>query len=327
VIDTLRGSWDRYLFTPRTQRAAGLCRIATGLVTLYGLLLYLPFVQDYFTDAGFLTAQEHRSAVVRPNPSLFVLTGASPAVVWTAWAAAITLCVLLTLGYRTRLAAIALYVLLITIHDRNVFMTNSGELVTRSLVFWFALMPYGGGGAYSVDTWLRRRADPTAPPLTAWPWAQRMIQIQIVMIYALTVSGKLQAPRWHDGSAMHEILGGVEFFPSGVELLLNWPDLTYALTWLALVSEVIIGPMLLFKRTRLLAFLLGIGLHGWIMIFMRIPVFGLIMLAAYPAFLEEPEVDRLEKRLRGLWRWGRKSGSPRSMTPLMVETSYTPPPD
>jgi hypothetical protein len=42
-------------------------------------------------------------------------------------------------------------------------------------------------------------------------------------------------------------------------------------------------------------------MHGWIMVFMRIPVFGVIMWASYLAFLEEDQADRLVGWLR---RWG-----------------------
>jgi hypothetical protein len=300
VKDRLVAAWDGFFFTPQSMVAMGLCRVATGLVTLYCLLLMLPFVDLFFTDAGWITAWEHLGSVFRPDPTLFLLIGSSPAVVWAVWVAAIGLAVSLTAGYRTKPTAILLYILLLSIHERDTFLINGGDLVIRTMVFWLALMPYGGGAVLSVDAWLRERAEPDAAPLEAWPWVQRMVQIQIVVLYLITFSWKMKFPRWHDGSAIHEAMGAVEFIPPGMELMLNYPTVTAGLTAVVGLSQALLPLCLIFRRTRGIAFLLGLCLHGWIMVFMRIPVFGLIMWASYLAFLDEDQARRVVGWLRRL---------------------------
>lgn len=296
-MTALTEAWDRFFFTPQRMTAMALCRIATGAVTLYCLLLMLPFVTTFFTDAGWITAREHLGAVFRPDPTLFLFVS-SPAVVWTAWIASIVLSITLMVGYRSKASAIILYILLLSIHERDTFLINGGDLVIRTMVFWLAWMPWGGGAALSVDAWLRERDEPDAQPREAWPWVQRMVQIQIVVLYLITFSWKLKFDRWHDGSAIHEAMGAVEFIPPGMELLLNYPWLTSGLTWIVVVTQAAIPLALIWRRTRPLAILLGFLMHGWIMVFMRIPVFGLIMWASYLAFLDEDQAERIVGWLR-----------------------------
>ena len=298
MMEGLSAAWDRFFFTPQRMVALALCRIATGVVTLYCLLLMLPLVEMFFTDDGWITASQHLATVFRPDPTFFLITGSPPALVWAVWVGAILLSVSLTVGYRTKATAIILYIVLLSIHERDTFLINGGDLVIRTLVFWLALAPWGGGAALSVDAWLRERAEPGAAPLEAWGWVQRMIQIQIVMLYLITFSWKLKFDRWHNGSAIHESMGAVEFVPPGMELMLNYPWLTASLTWVVVVTQALLPLCLIWRRSRPVGFLLGFLLHGWIIVFMRIPVFGLIMWASYFAFLEEDQADRIVGWLR-----------------------------
>jgi hypothetical protein len=52
-----------------------------------------------------------------------------------------------------------------------------------------------------------------------------------------------------------------------------------------------------FRKTRPYACLLGVALHLWIMVFMVIPVFGIVMIASYLAFAGEADLDRAIERL------------------------------
>lgn len=291
--------WERWAFQPREQLAMSASRLALGSALVYALLLLAPHLTLLFGDAGLVPLAAHQASAHWPAPTLLSLTGASPVAVWAAWGTCLLAAVCMALGLYSRLAAAVLYLGLLSLHDANTFAVNGGDVVARNLVFWFIWAPAGGGGALSLDAWLRRRRDPGAPPVTGWPWAQRMVQLQVVILYLSTSTWKARYPRWHDGSAMHEILASVDYHPAGMEQLLAWPELTVPLSWAVLAGELAIGPLLILRRTRWLGIALGLCIHGYIAIFMHIPVFGVVMWASYLAFLDEDQVRRI---LPARWR-------------------------
>lgn len=286
-------AWERWAFAPQTTLALSASRLALGAVLVYALLLLAPHLTLLFGDRAIVPLAAHQAAALPPNPTLLSLTGGAPAVIWALWGITLAAAACLTVGLYSRVAALVVYLGLLSLHGGNTLAVNGGDVVARDLVFWFILAPAGGGGALSVDAWRRRRRDPAAPPVAGWSWAQRMLQLQVVILYLSTSTWKARFPRWHDGSAMHEILASVDFHAPGMEQLLAWPELTAPLSWLVVAGELAIGPLLLLRRTRWLGIALGLCIHGYIAIFMRIPVFGPVMWSTYLAFLDEDQVRRL----------------------------------
>ena len=64
--------------------------------------------------------------------------------------------VALVVGWRTRVAAWVVVLLLVVLQRRNVYVLNSGDLLLRELAFFVALMP--SGETWSLDR-RRRGAD------------------------------------------------------------------------------------------------------------------------------------------------------------------------
>lgn len=287
---------DRWLFAPDRGVSLSLCRVALGAVLIYGLLLLAPHLTLLFGDAGLVPLAVHQQAAWWPAPTLLSLTGASPTAVWALWGLCLVAALGFTAGLFTRVAAVLLYIGLLSLHDANTFAVNGADVVGRNLVFWFCLAPGAGARFLSLDAWRRRRRGLPAPA-PAWPWARRMVQLQVVVLYLGTSSWKLLTPRWHEGTALHEILGSVDYLAPGVEQLLSWPELTVPLSLLVIVSELALGPLLLFRRTRPLGLLIGLGMHGTIALFMWIPVFSAVMWASYLAFLDDDQAAALLARL------------------------------
>jgi hypothetical protein len=131
-----------------------------------------------------------------------------------------------------------------------------------------------------------------------------MIQIQLVVIYVSTALWKWHSPEWQSGTAMYYVSSLVNHQVQGAELLLNFPQLCVFLTYLVLAVETLLGPLLLIPQTRRYALVVGVGLHLWILVSMTIPMFSLVTLAMYPAFLSEADVESLKARWTS-WRLGR----------------------
>jgi hypothetical protein len=295
VIQPLQ-DWDRFWFAPRTTRALALTRITLGLAAVYWTLCYLPDLTLFFSDAGLITAAGLREAEGRINMSPLVWFGGGPWAVGVCWLALLAAALGFLLGWRTRLSAAALYLLLLTLQERNVFLLNGGDLLLRDLVFWFVFAPCAGGDLLSLDA--RRRAAAGKGPLEAPVWAQRMLQLQVVFLYFSTAVWKSYNPDWPTGVALYYAFGQVGFSQAGLELVLNYPYVCSLMTSAVLYLEYFIGPALLFPLTRRYALLAGLALHLGIMIFMRVPAFSLVILASYPCFLNEAEARACEDWFR-----------------------------
>jgi len=166
------------------------------------------------------------------------------------------------------------------------------------MLFFFMFAP--AGAALSVDRILQRLRQPESPPEQIVPWAQRMMQVQCAVIYLVTAYAKSRGSTYHDGTAMYYVFGLVDFNLRGVEQLMNYPVLCSFLTFAVLGVELSIPFLLWFRASRPYAVLLGLFAHGWIMLFMNIPVFGVLMLATYLPFFTEREFARVAVRIR---RW------------------------
>ena len=179
--------WCRFWFRPQSAHVLGLYRIVLGLLTIYSFALFAKDAAAFFSDAGVLTAQTLSSSMDRPTPTL-LLWIRSPLGVSLALAALFIAAACFTAGWHTRAASIALFVLVASFHERNNLVLNGGDTVLRTMLFFFMVAP--AGAALSVDRILQRLRQPEAAPAQIVPWAQRMMQVQVAVIYLVTAYAK-----------------------------------------------------------------------------------------------------------------------------------------
>jgi hypothetical protein len=193
----------------------------------------------------------------------------------------------LLVGFRTRLAAAASWLLLVSLHNRVPPILSGADNLLRMLLFWGMFLPLGG--AWSVDAWLARRRGIEAPR------AQRVLSIasaaillQMAFVYLFSAAFKSNAT-WLHGEAIPAILR-YSFYARPVGSgLLEVPALLSALTVGVLVLEWS-GPILLFAPrwtgpVRLLIVALLAGMHVGIGLLMRIGLFSVVSLSGLILFL------------------------------------------
>jgi len=291
----LRDDWNAFWFAPQTGRVLGLYRITIGLLTIYSFALWAKDAAVFFSDDGVFTTRTLQSTLGRECHTLLKWIG-SPVGVRLVLAALFAAGLAFTVGFYTRVSSVALYILVVSFHERNNLVLNGGDTVLRAMLFFFMFAP--SGAAFSVDSLLRRLRYPGAEPLLISPWAQRMMQVQVALIYLSTAYAKTRGALYHDGSAMYYVFGLVDFNVRGVEQLMNLPLVYSSLTFAVLLAELLIPFLLWFRASRPYAVALGLLAHGWIMVFMTIPVFGVLMVATYIPFFTEAELSAALDRIR-----------------------------
>jgi hypothetical protein len=309
--------WDRFFFTPQTAKVLGLYRIAIGLVTIYCFALFAKDVTAFFSDRGLIPFSSVESNTHRDFHTLFRWIG-SPWAVKCALAALFLAGISFTVGFHTRTSAILLFLLVLSFHERNQQVLNGGDVVLRTQLFLFMFAP--AGAALSLDNLIRRMRYPgeAAVPALVAPWAQRLMQFQVAVIYFVSAYAKWSGDLYRNGSAMYYVFGLIDFNVRGVERLMNYPVIYSGLTFAMLFVEIAIPFLMWFRAARPYAFVMGLLLHLWIMIVMTIPVFGILMVVTYLSWFGEEEFDHafewLRRKFGGTKVWATLARIPETMS-------------
>ncbi len=303
-------AWNRFWFGPISARPLGAYRIVFGLIYLANLAILAPEADVWLSDAGILRGSEARELAgpFRLSPLQWVQ---DPLTIRLVLIAAAIVAVLFTLGWRTRMMSLLLYGLTLSIHHRNLLTASGADSFLMILTFLLMLSPCGA--AYSLDARrIARQRGTVAEPLIL-PWSQRLIQIQLAVIYFATAYLKALGASWTDGTALYYVLsnGEARRFTLG---LIEWPLAIRVLTYAALIVEFALPFLLWFRASRPWIILAGLGLHGSILLTVNIPIFGELMTSCYLLFLTAPELDALLRRLNP-WR----GSHPRAAIPVRVD--------
>jgi len=282
-------AWDRFWFAPQPVAPVILVRVAYGVLLCAWTLSLLPDLDTFFTRDGIAPAGPPFGI---ETWSLFALVGSDWFVV-AAWAALLASALCLLAGRWTRVAAIAAFVIITSFERRNSGVFNAGDGLVRILALYLALAPAGA----SPDA---RRA----------PWALRLMQIQLSIIYVASVVEKLHGNMWREGTALGYALRIDDLERFGV---LRWvadvPVLTTAATYGTLLVEAAVAVGVWIPRARVPVLAAGVAFHLGIAVSMRVGFFSAAMLTLYLAFVPPDRAERLLEagRARLLRLAGRKS--------------------
>ena len=130
-----------------------------------------------------------------------------------------------TVGFKTRISSIIVFVLMVSFQQRTINMLSSADLLLR--IFFMYMMFAPSGNAYSIDSII---AKFKGKPLNRnhANWVHRLIQIQIAVVYVSTVISKAKGETWLDGSAVYYAtrLADLTRFPTPFILDWKW-SITY----------------------------------------------------------------------------------------------------
>jgi hypothetical protein len=308
VIDKLREGYNastnplhpNYWFGDLKTRWLAIFRILFCGLLLKDAIYHLFLAKLFYSDEGIITRAVLLDGLARPfRFSLMDSIAYTPLAVlfFMLW---IFVLICLILGYRVRLMAVLNFIIMLSVHERNVYVLTGADTAMRVMSFWMMFVPLGQH--YSLDAlWRKQHGESREKPAFALPI--RLLQWQLILIYLCTGYLKTIGPLWKSGEVMHYVLQLDTFLlPLGFWMR-SWPPFLLNLTtYYALVAEILIPFLLLFpifwRWTRLLAFILAIGLHGGIALVLSIPDFSLAMLICYLPFFDDDCLKWLENRFQ-----------------------------
>ena len=281
-------------------RSMALFRVALALVLLSDLWLRIANMEAFYTDVGVLprAAQLELYAGLPALLSLHMMNGtlAAQAVLFSI---SVAVALALLVGYRTWMATLVSWILVISFHNRNPMVLQGGDVLLRMMLFWGLFMPLGARA--SLDRWLAP-ADalgekyPNVPLVSMGTFAALL---QVCFVYWFTWALKNDASWRIDGTAVGYALSIDQLNRPLGRLLLNYPDLMRILT-LVTVNLERFGPLaalLPFWRPRLLMVLVFTGFHFTMGLCLTLGLFTWIAPTAWMLFVPTGAWDWLAARL------------------------------
>src|SRR5690606_19371157 len=293
-------------------RSLAAFRIGVGAILLGDLINRATHLTAHYTDAGVAPRHAIRALNDGILLSLHMLSGSA------AWQAALFLvagvaAVCLLLGYRTRLAIVVSWFLLLSLHIRNPYIINHGDRLLLDLMLWSTLLPLGA--RWSLDA---RRADagidkgpadwsPLRAGTSIVSPASAGILLQVCAIYFLSVFYKTGDTWWGDFTAIYYALNLDAFTTHLGKLLSQAPLILLQIGTAATLILEAAGPLLALSplqtaRARILAVGAFIAFHLGLMATLHLGIFVFVCVVAWLLFLPAAFWDRWMPRwARWLW--------------------------
>jgi hypothetical protein len=314
----LSARWNAFFFAPQSPLPIALFRMLYGAMACATLLLLRRDWLVWYGSRGLISPE----TMSRMEPGIRInifhlLPSGDPwieAVFWVLLGSTICLCA----GFLTRISSVIVFVGLASLDERNLIITHSGDTFIRVTGFFLMFAP--AGACLSVDHLIRVKARKEGPvPRPRAPWAQRLIQFELSLLYFTAAISKALGEPWLSGAALYYIyhLEDLRRFP-----LPQWfynPTILALGGWGAMALEFALGTLIWIRALRYYLLAAGLILHLVLEYSLNIPLFQWEVLSAYVLFIDPRDLMRLMARARSFAK-NRLVRSPRTTRSLPPAT-------
>jgi hypothetical protein len=293
-VKKIWNAWDRFFFTPTSGLTLGVFRFFYGMVVFIAVLGVYPFREIFYGAEGIVLPEvmlKHYSShtmllgftflpVREPGLNLFFL-----GLLFSA--------LMLSLGFFSRVASVLVFLGLYSLHNRNFYITNAGDLLMRinALILLFA----DSGASFSVDRLISKKK-----PRLISPWPLRLIQLQVTYLYFTTAIFKLEGASWRDGTALYYALRYLELQRFSFSWIFYYLWQIKIATWGVIVGELLMGSLVWIRKFRYPILIMAFFLHMGINLTMQFPVFQYVMMVNLIVFIYPEDLAKWLKKIPGI---------------------------
>lgn len=278
-------------------RTLALFRVCLALIILLDLALRARDLTAHYSDYGVLPRAALLGDIGQGFPSLHLISGSSKIeALLFVFSALVALALLI--GYRTRIATVVSWILLLSLQARNPGVMQGGDMLLYLLLFWGIFLPLAA--RFSVDAALNEEAQKA--PNAFFSMATMALLVQAMCVYTFGALLK-SSPVWiPDGTAIYYALQ-LDYI---ITPLGHWLGqfgsvlqfLTYYVWSLELLAPLIMFSPIAHYRTRLIGITLLVLLHTGFLLCIYIGIFGLCSIASILAFTPGRLWDKIGERIR-----------------------------
>jgi Vitamin K-dependent gamma-carboxylase len=289
-------TWRVFWFRLQPAYTLGLVRMAFGVVAIGWTISLLPDLYPLFGPHGIVPQQPGDAFYW----GVFAIWPSEHALL-IGWTVLLVSSVALTIGWHSRLAALAVFVLILSFQHRDPWVWNAGDVAVRIEALVLALSPCGA--ALSLDQARSAGTFWSAQQRPRWP--VRLLQLQMSLIYLASALSKINGSAWPQGTAVSYalrlpdlVLLSPPHWVTDSALLMN------AATWGTLAVELSLAFLVWNHRLRPWVLAAGVVMHTVIMITIAVGFFTLAMFVLYLAFIPPETVQRLPSNAKRALRRG-----------------------
>lgn len=289
-IETLRKFWRTFVDwveTPVDPRPIGLFRCWFGFLCLVNLSLLWSDMLMWFGNEGVFPPNVHGPLNQDFRLQIYAVTGYADLAIFLMKALGLLGSIGLIFGLFPRASAFLIWLVASTYAWRNSGIHNSGDNLIR--IGCFFLMFARSAESFSIKSYLSSRKNqlPNQQRLrliAAWP--QRILQIQLCIVYFVAAVLKFKGEMWRNGTAVGMVLqlGEFERFPIP-DFLMTSLGSAFA-TYFTVGFELFFPFLIWISSLRRFMLILGVLLHGGLEWAMNIQMFQWVITSYYLLFIQ-----------------------------------------
>ncbi len=285
-------------------RALALMRISIAAVVLIDLAIRVSDLEAFYTNSGVAPLPMMYEHMWNNYYFSFHAVSGLWQIQGLLFLFASFCAVMVLIGYRTKLFTILSWLMLVSLHNRNIIILQGGDDLLRMVLFWGMFIPWGV--RYSCDSLLSRDTD-DRPGKTLVSVATIAYFLQLSYIY--TGSALLKGPEWHtDFTAVYYAFSLDQIAYPLTKYYYYYPLLLKKLTAIAWYFELLLPILFIIPIKhglfRLVAVLSIIFFHLFNSLHLFIGLFPLIgcctVIGLTPSFVFEklePKFSKLKNRV------------------------------
>jgi len=227
-------AWNSFWFQPANPLPVCVFRIAFGATMLFSLLGQ--FRRDYLFFYGTLAVFPTASIDVfewhrYPVFDLLLLLPHEDGVRMGFLYFTSLLALFVMIGFATRISSILLFLCYLSLCNHFPIVLMGGDNFARIISLFLCFTACGE--RLSIDA---LRKGSISGRLFS-PWAERVIQVQLCVIYLVNVSYKMAGGQWRDGSAVYHATRLLDYTRIAIPDAIDLPVISQMLTWSTLLLE------------------------------------------------------------------------------------------
>jgi len=283
-------AFDRWVREPVDPRPLAWFRAWFGVLCLANLWLLWPDMPMWLGNDGVLPPAVHRDLVSGTRLSIYMAIGYSDAAIPLLRCLGIVGGVGLALGIFPRCAACCMWLFAVSYAWRNMDILHSGDNLIRIGSFFLIFARSDGSLSVSraVRRWLQSQrgegAGAAAATVPAWP--QRILQLQLCVLYAVTGAWKASGASWQEGTAVGTVLQLGEFQRFPLPEFLLTPVMSQLLSYATLCFELGFPVLVWVPVLRVPMLLAGLAFHAGLDYVVNVQLFQWFITAYYLLFLQ-----------------------------------------
>lgn len=305
----LWSAWNSFWFGEGSPLPVALFRILIGAQVVLFSMLFSPEAGTFFgqhaivgprTTANWMNCPEFSILPYLPQDDLWLHR-------LMALLAVSGIC--LSLGIFSRLNAFISFLIILSLDSRNHFVLHTGDKIMGEMLLYLVFSRCGEALSFGRLARIWRPSKPEfGPAKDGSIFAQRLIQVQLAIVYWGAFTAKLHGKTWMDGTAVYYAVHLVQFQRFPIPFLLDHLWACQLATWGTLVLEFCLCFLIWVKEFRYPLLLAGALFHlglDWVMV---IPLFQYIMLSCYVCFIDAADLAHAMDLIRKLA--GKFAGEP-----------------